>query len=166
MHNAITDDFFYKGLPNFEYEPVAVDLIFRDGDTIKLGDIALTGLLTEGHCKGATTWTTNVVDNEKVYSVVFPDGTGVNPGYREMKSASYPGIDKDYRRTFHILESLKPDIWLALHNEVYGFNDKRARSAKEGAQAWVDPEGYRKYVIEQREKFETTANKEMCEISK
>jgi metallo-beta-lactamase class B len=163
MTSGGKNDFFYRDLPNFEYDPLKVDVVLRDGDTIKLGDVALTALLTQGHCKGATTWTTNVVDNGRIYSVVFPDGSGANPGYRLMASPSYAGIDKDFRDTFHVLESLKPDIWLALHNETYGFKEKSARSVKEGAEAWVDPEGYRKFVVDQRAKFEATINKELGE---
>ena len=104
--------------------------MFRDGDTIKLGDVALTARLTPGHTKGATTWITNVVEDGKIYRVVFPDGTGVNPGYRVAKNPSYPGISDDYPRTFYILESLKPDIWLAPHLETFDFEGKRARVTK------------------------------------
>jgi metallo-beta-lactamase class B len=66
------------------------------------------------------------------------------------KDPSYPGIGDDYRRTFHILEALKPDIWLAAHNEVWNLAGKRERAAKEGVQAYVDPEGYRLFVVGQR----------------
>lgn len=46
----------------------------------------------------------------ETYVVAFPDGAGVNPGYRLVKSPSYPGIADDYRNTHHKLEMLKPDI--------------------------------------------------------
>ena len=49
---------------------------------------------------------------------------------------------------------IKPDIWLALHNETDGLFDKAKRAKTEGITAWVDPEGYRQYVVDQRSKFE------------
>ena len=101
-----------------------------------------------------------VVDNGTEYTVVFPNGTSVNPGYRLTKTPSYPGIADDYRRTYRRLMDLKPDIWLMPHNEAYGFDSKLERSMKVGGSAWVDPEGYRKWLTLQREKFEAVIEKE------
>jgi metallo-beta-lactamase class B len=140
---------------------VKVDRVLRDGEIIKLGDVAITALLTNGHTHGSTTFVTNVVDGGKVYTVVFPNGTSINPGYRLVVNPSYPGIADDYRRTLHILEMFKPDIWLGLHAEWYDPEGKRARAATEGVKAWVDPEGYRRWVVGEREKFEATVNKEL-----
>lgn len=103
----------------------------------------------------------NAVDDGKNYTVVFPDGTGVNPGFRVAKNPSYPGIGDDYRRTYHILETLKPDIWLGAHTADFDFEGKRTKAAQEGVKAWVDPEGYGRYVVGQREKFEATVNTEL-----
>jgi hypothetical protein len=43
---------------------------------------------------------------------------------------------------------------------------KLARSAREGVQAWVDPEGYRQWLIAQRENFEATVNRELGVLPK
>jgi metallo-beta-lactamase class B len=84
----------------------------------------------------------------------------VNPGYRVARNPSYEGIADDYRRTFRTLEALKPDVWLAPHNEFYGLDAKLARAAKDGVKAWIDPEGYRKWVAAQKKRFETGAENE------
>ena len=154
-------DFHYGAVPEFAFEPVKVDRVFRDGETIKFGDVAITALLTPGHTKGSTTFVTNVVDGGKSYTVVFPNGTSVNPGYRVVNDPSYPGICDDYRRTMHTLEMLKPDIWLGAHNDDYGFERKLARSAQDGVRAWVDPEGYRKWVVAQRAKLDAAIEREV-----
>lgn len=104
---------------------------------------------------------TNVVDYGKVYTVVFPNGLSINPGYRLAKDPSYVGIGNNFRRTLHILEMIKPDTWLFSHTETYNFEEKLVRSAKEGVKAWVDPEGYRLWLVAQREDFEATVNKEL-----
>jgi metallo-beta-lactamase class B len=154
-------DFHYGAYREFAFDPVKVDQVLHDGDTIKLGDVAVTARLTPGHTKGSTTFITNLVDQGKVYTVVLPTGTSINPGYRLVKDPSYPGIADDYRRTFHVLEMLKPDIWLEAHTDAFNFEAKRLRAEKEGVRAWVDPEGYRKHVVAVREKFEATVNAEM-----
>jgi metallo-beta-lactamase class B len=56
---------------------------------------------------------------------------------------------------------LKPNIWLPAHLEIIDFEGKRARTASEGVQAWVDPEGYREWIVSAREKFEAEVNKEV-----
>jgi metallo-beta-lactamase class B len=155
-------DFHYGEYKEFAFEPVKVDTVLRDDDEIKLGDIAIKALLTPGHTQGSTTYVMKVTDAGKTYTVVFPDGTSVNPGYRVARNPSYPGIGDNYRRTFRTLERLKPDIWLASHNEFYGLDAKLGRSAKEGAAAWVDPDGYAKYVAAAKAKFEATAEKEQA----
>jgi metallo-beta-lactamase class B len=149
-------DFQYGGFKDFTFDPAKVDTVFRDDDEIKLGDIALKAILTPGHTRGSTTYVTKVVADGKAYTVAFPDGTSVNPGYRITKNPSYKGIEDDFRRTFRTLEALKPDVWLVSHNEFYGYTAKLARAAKDGAAAWVDPDGYKKFIEAQKATLEAT----------
>jgi metallo-beta-lactamase class B len=159
MESGDRNDFKYGD--DFVYPPVKVDRILRDGDTAKLGDVLLTAHLTPGHTRGATTWIANLVDGGKSYAIAFPDGAGFNPGYRLVKTPSYPGIADDYRRTHHFLEMLKPDIWLAQHNEYYDLDGKRQRAETEGVSAWIDPEGYRRFIAGKKRAFEGEVDKEL-----
>ena len=101
-------DFHYGASKDFAFDPATVDTVFRDEDVIKLGDISIQALLTPGHTKGSTTFVLKVIEDGKTYTVVVPDGTSVNPGYRVARNPSYKGIEDDYRRTFRTLEGLKP----------------------------------------------------------
>ncbi|WP_020469792.1 subclass B3 metallo-beta-lactamase [Zavarzinella formosa] len=153
-------DFHYGDSKEFAFDAAKADTIFRDEDEIKLGDITIKALLTPGHTKGSTTYVTKIVVDGKICTVVFPDGTSVNPGYRVTNRPSYKGIEDDFRRTFRTLEGLKPDIWLHGHTNNIGYDAKLAKAAKEGAAAWVDPEGYQKFVAAAKEKFEAAVEKE------
>jgi metallo-beta-lactamase class B len=159
MESGDRNDFKYAD--DFVYPAVKVDRILRDGDTIRMGEVLLTAYHTPGHTRGATTWVANVVIDGKPYVVVFPDGAGFNPGYRLAKDPIYPGIAEDYRRTHHFLEMLKPDIWLAQHNEYYDFEGKRDRAKNEGMKAWIDPEGYRRFIAEKKRAFEDQVDLEL-----
>lgn len=159
MESGDRDDFKYAN--DFVYPPVKVDRILRDGETIRMGDVLLTAYHTPGHTRGATTWVANLFVDGKAYVVAFPDGAGFNPGYRVAKNPSYPGITEDYRRTHHVLEMLKPDIWLAQHNEYYDLEGKRKRAQTEGVNAWVDPEGYRRWVAGKKRAFEDQVDEEL-----
>ena len=85
----------------------------------------------------------------------------LTPGIDLVKNPSYAGIAKDYRRTHHFLEMLHPDIWLAQHNEYYDLEGKRERAKSEGVKAWIDPEGYRRFIAGKKRAFEDKVEKEM-----
>ena len=72
-------------------------------------------------------------------------------GWRKIHHT--PASPDDYRRTHHMLEMLKPDIWLAQHNEYYDLEGKRQRAKTEGVNAWIDPEGYRRFVAGKKRAF-------------
>lgn len=159
MESGDRDDFKYGD--DLAFEGVTVDRVLRDGDTIKLGDVLLTAYHTPGHTRGATTWVANLVADGTAYVVAFPDGAGFNPGYRVAKDPSYPGITDDYRNTLHTLEMIKPDIWLAQHNEAYDFDGKRKRAEREGVRAWIDPDGYRRFIAGKKRAFEDEVDDEL-----
>jgi metallo-beta-lactamase class B len=161
MEDGGKSDFHYGwDWKTMGWPPAKVDRVLHDGDTVKLGEVTLTALNTPGHTRGDTTWTTTLVDQGKSYKIVWPDGLSVNPGYRVTTHPSYPGIGDDYRRTGVRLAELKPDIWLVSHTERFGMDEKRARAARVGAAAFVDPEGYRKYIQAQRALFDEEVARE------
>jgi metallo-beta-lactamase class B len=166
METGGKGDFNYDGVPGFDFPPVKIDRQLKDGDVIRLGDTALTAHLTPGHNIASITWTMNVSDGGRSYSVVFPDGSGVNPGFRLSVNPSYPGIEADYRRTLQYLAALTPDIWLHSHADTMGFDAKRARAASEGARAWVDPRGYKNWVASEQAKFDAIVAGEKAAASK
>ena len=155
MKSGGKTDPVYGSNPAFSFPPVKADRVLKDGDRVSLGNVTMTARLTAGHTQGCTTWITNVVDTGKSYTIVFPGSSNVNPGSRLVDDPSYPGITQDFRNTFIILESLRPDIWLAAHSELFRFDDKRAAAADRGVTAWVDPSGYKSYVADSKAAFDT-----------
>ena len=55
---------------------------------------------------------------------------------------------------------LKPDIWLAQRNEYFDLGGKRKRAETEGVTAWIDPEGYRRFIAGKKRAFEDEVDKE------
>jgi metallo-beta-lactamase class B len=158
-------DYLFGDSDKFRFEPVKVDRALRDGDTVALGSVILTARKTPGHTPGSTTWLTRVEDGGSRYDVVFTASTGINPGTRLVDRPSYPGIAEDFARSFEILESLRPDVFLGGHTGFFRMEEKRARLGQGGAHPFVDPEGFRAHVAARKRAFEEQRDKERAAAS-
>ena len=132
-----------------------IDRILHDGDAVKLGDAVLTAHLTAGHTKGCTTWTMKVKVDSKIRDVVIVGSPNVNPGYKLVNNALYPGIAEDFAQMFRVLKSLPCDYFLGAHGSYFGMELKYPQLAKGVSTAFVDPEGYKKFVSEKEQAFRT-----------
>jgi metallo-beta-lactamase class B len=146
-------DFQYGSEAGSQFPPAKVNRVLHDGDEVRLGGVVLVAHKTPGHTKGCTTWTMTVADGGKSYHVVIVGSPNVNPGYKLVKNAAYPGIAQDYELTFRTLKALPCDVFLGAHGGYYGMEAKFQRMKEGGANPFVDPEGYQSYVAEREETF-------------
>jgi metallo-beta-lactamase class B len=153
-------DFQYSNDASTFYPPTKVDRVLHDGDQVKLGEAVLTAHLTPGHTKGCTTWTMRVKDNSRAYDVVIVGSPNVNPGYKLFGNTLYPEIAEDFERTFRVLKSLSCDYFLGAHGIYFNMENKYADLMKGVATAFVDPEGYKKFVAEKERAFRTELAKQ------
>ncbi|MFL5580714.1 MAG: subclass B3 metallo-beta-lactamase [Gemmatimonadaceae bacterium] len=124
------------------YPAPRVDHRLRDGDTIRVGPVAIAAHITGGHTRGCTTFSFRVRDGERVLNVVSACSLVVLGGSR------YPGQRADLARTFRVLRSLPADIWVSSHARLFDrYRKFVARdTAKRPADPFIDPEGYRAYI--------------------
>jgi metallo-beta-lactamase class B len=101
------------GAPDFE--PVVVDRVIEDGDTVSLGGVTLGALATPGHTQGATMWRTTVQEGGETYSVAFRGGEIPNTGSPLVDNPRHPTVVEDTQRTLQRLKDLEPPD-LFLHN--------------------------------------------------
>ena len=153
-------DFQYGKTPDTLFKPVKVDRVLHDGDQVKLGDAVLTAHLTPGHTKGCTTWTMKARDGGKAYDVVIVGSPNVNAGYKLVNNALYPQIADDYARMFRVLKSLPCDVFLGAHGNYYGMDEKFAKVKQGGANPFIDPDGYKRYVAEREKTFRSELEKQ------
>jgi len=153
-------DFQYSKNAAFLYKPVKVDSVLHDGDQVKLGETVLVAHLTPGHTKGCTTWTMKARDQRKLYDVVIVGSPNVNPGYKLVNNALYPQIAQDYERMWRVLSSLPCDVFLGAHGNYYGMEAKYARMKQGGPNPFIDSDGYKKYVAEHEQSFQTELRKQ------
>jgi metallo-beta-lactamase class B len=124
------------------YPAARVDHRFSDGDTIRVGPIALTAHVTGGATRGSTSWSFLVRDGDRVLNVVSACSLVVVRGMR------YPEQGADLERSFQMLRNLPADIWVTSHARLWGRYRKfvARNTARNPVDPFIDPEGYRAYI--------------------
>jgi metallo-beta-lactamase class B len=134
-------DFAYGD--DYPYEPVVPDQHVRDGDEIRLGGVTMTALLTPGHTRGCTTWSTRVEEAGRSHDVIFVCGLVVSP-FKLTNNPVYPAVAADARRSITRLRSMRADVMLGAHGFWFDLTGKAARLAgartrHESVNPFVDP---------------------------
>lgn len=153
-------DFNYGNDKGTYYPRTTVDRTLHDKDEVKLGDAVLVAHLTAGHTKGCTTWTMKVRDGGTTYDAVIVCSPNVNPGYKLVNNAAYPGIADDYDRMFRTLTSLPCDLFLGAHGSYFDLEAKYGRMQKGDASAFVDPAGYKTFIAAKTAEFQAALKKQ------
>jgi metallo-beta-lactamase class B len=132
---------FVSSFPIFRFPRSRVSRTFGDGDTIRLGPIALTAHITPGHTPGCTTFTFPVREGDRELQVVHRCSLTLPP-------ALYLGegdrVRADFARTFRTLRSLPVDIWVTDHAREFGRYRKflERGTAADSAAPFIDREGF------------------------
>jgi metallo-beta-lactamase class B len=155
-----TGDFSFGD--KYPFPPARVDRRVKDGDTVTLGKLTLHAHVTPGHTKGCTTWSFEVVENNRPLQVVDMCGLTVLDTTRLAGNAAYPDIVSDYERTFVALRRLPVDVFIGAHPAYYDGTAKAAKAKADpsGPNPFIDPDGYRRYVDEGEKRFRERLAKE------
>jgi metallo-beta-lactamase class B len=131
---------FWLGLVG--YPAARVDHRFKNGDTIRLGPIALTAHVTAGHTRGCTSWSFPVRDRDRLLNVVSVCDPSV------LAMSTYPEQTADRERSLLVLRGLHADIWVTNHARQWGRYRKfvASKTANNPTDPFIDPEGYRAYI--------------------
>lgn len=124
------------------FPPVTADVIVKEGDEVKVGNVAVRAVETPGHTKGCISWVFSMPDPQsgRTYRVVFIGGSTA-PGYQLVDNEKYPEVARDFEATFQKLRALECDIFIEGHGFAFGLKQKMA-----GERSFVDPKGYRERI--------------------
>jgi metallo-beta-lactamase class B len=61
---------------------------------------------------------------------------------------------------FRVLKSLPCDVFLGAHGNYYGLEEKFARMSRGGANPFIDPDGYKRYIAEREKTFRSELEKQ------
>lgn len=133
------------------FPPVRHVKVVADGETLRVGDLAVTAHLTPGHTPGSTTWSWRSCEGSRCLDVVYADSLNAvsAPGFRFTGDATHPSIEASFRRSVATVGGLPCDILLAVHPSFAGMEDKlKRRRERPASEPFVDPGACRAYAAE------------------
>ena len=91
-----------------------------DGETIKVGPIALTAHATPGHTPGSTSWTWKSCEGERCLDIVYADSlTPISDNaFRFTDEAAHPGVLAAFRKSAETIAALPCDILVTPHPDA------------------------------------------------
>jgi metallo-beta-lactamase class B len=149
------------------WEPVKVDRVLKDRDTVSLGGTTLRALHLSGHTQGATTWVTTVEDKGKHYTVAFLGGTTPNEGVPLLNNPRHKTVVEDTQRTLRTLKSEKvPDIYLVGHPQAMFAGKVDRIKAGEMPHPLLNSEAWTKQIADADANFQKRVAAERAKTSR
>jgi metallo-beta-lactamase class B len=110
------------------YPAIAHVSVVRDGETIHVGDNALTAHYTPGHTPGGTSWSWRSCEHDQCLNMVYADSLAAisRDGFRFTDDAIHPHRVEDFRHSLTVVAALPCDILMVPHPDAIGFMDKVA----------------------------------------
>lgn len=107
----------------------------RDGEALRLGDVAITAHDTFGHTPGSTTWTWRSCEGEQCVDIVYADSLNAisAPGFHYLADASHGDLAERFRASIRKVAALPCDILVTVHPDVGGFDAKLRRAQEHAA---------------------------------
>ena len=124
------------------FKPVKPDRLLHDGDSIVMGNIKLVMLHHPGHTKGSCSFLFTVKDDKRSYKVLIANMPTIVTEKRFTDIATYPEIASDYAYTFHAMQNVSFDIWLAAHASQFSLHDKHKPGDAYNPRVFMDNAGY------------------------
>lgn len=143
----------YGPSADWAFPPVRVDRIITDGETLTLGGVTLTALVTAGHTRGCTSWSMDVRGADGAPHRAFFHCSATVAG-NSLVPPAYPGIVENYRETFARVRGIEADVFLPNHDTFFDLAAKRDRQRAGDANAFVDAGALERFNAELEANFE------------
>lgn len=131
--------------------------VVADGETLRVGPLAITAHLTPGHTPGATTWTWRSCEGSRCLDVVYADSLSAvsDEGFRFSGDAKHASTVETFRQSLTRVEQLPCDVLLVPHPFAMALDAKLAQRQKAPTtNPFIDRSACRGYAASQRKRLE------------
>jgi metallo-beta-lactamase class B len=131
--NTTDDPQFGFGKADNAFPPVKNVKVIKDGEVLRVGNVAITAVFTPGHTPGSTTWTWQSCESAKCLNLVYADSVSAvaAPGFKFTDSPERVNL---FRRSISRLGELPCDIVVSTHPQATRLDAKlKMRAARNGA---------------------------------
>ena len=139
-HPTADDPQFGTG-PGVSFPPITSGLrVVKDGETLRLGNIAITAHATPGHTPGAMSWTWQSCEGTRCLAMAYVDSlTAVsNEGFKFTGDRTHPSLVDAFRNSLQTVSSLPCDVLLTTHPSASGMDEKVKLRAQGAADPFVN----------------------------
>jgi len=128
-----------------EFPRVPKVRVIRDGETLRVGPLAITAHFTPGHTPGSTTWTWQSCEGPRCLNIVYADSLNavVGPGFTYSAD---PARVAAFRASIAAVGALPCDVIVSVHPDFTDLAGKLARLVRGETDAFVSPQGCREYA--------------------
>jgi metallo-beta-lactamase class B len=149
------DPQFAFGPKDNDYPAVRDVRAIADGETLRVGKLAITAHFTPGHTPGGTSWSWRACEGKQCLNFVYADSLNSvsAPGFRFSADAARV---TEFERSIAVVEKLPCDVILAAHPYAVEFERKaKEAGAGAGSKAFIDPQGCASYAAGARQRLAT-----------
>jgi len=120
-----------------------------DGETLRVGELAVTAHFTPGHTPGSTTWTWRSCDDTGCVNVVYADSLNAisAPGFRFLGDSARTDRSEAFRNSIQTVANLPCDILISVHPEFFSLDTKLQQLKSDPTvNPFIDADACRKYA--------------------
>jgi len=141
------------------FEPVKVDRVLRNADSIKLGGMKLTILHHPGHTKGSCSYLFDVNDKKRKYRVLIANMPTIVTNKKFGDVHTYPNIASDYAYTLNAMKHIEFDLWVASHGIQFDLTEKHKPGSAYNPAAFMDKKNYYAQIDDLQKEYDQKASK-------
>jgi metallo-beta-lactamase class B len=124
--------------------------VVRDGETLRVGDLAIVARFTPGHTPGGTSWTWRSCEEKRCLNIVYADSLSAvsAPGFE------FAGKEGTLNASIDRVEGFPCDVLLSPHPEFFDMDAKLQRRLRLPQQnPFTDPRGCRTYAGDAKQRL-------------
>lgn len=143
------DDPQYQAKPVVRVARVDKVTVVKEGDVVKLGQLAMTAHMTPGHTPGATTWSWTSCEDQRCKNIVYADSLNAYSSgdfrFTGKGKQNTPDISASFEASIAKVAALPCDVIISVHPGMTKVLEKAAGRSSEH-NPFVDANGCRAYA--------------------